>query len=145
MEEKISLTKKDYKNMKENITQNVTDLADKHPEIDFYVFFPPYSIYWWDRVCRAACLERQLDAEKYIIELLLAHENIHVFSFSTEYEIICDLENYKDLIHYSEDINSQMLIWMNEGTHELTQDNYEEYCKEMREFYMNYNYDGLFE
>lgn len=144
-EEIVSITDEDYKNMTENITQNVTNLANEYPEIEFYLFFPPYSIYYWDALYQAGAMERQLDAEKYVIELLLKCENIHLFSFYTEYEMICDLDNYKDTQHYIEDINSRMLVWMSEGTHELTKENYEVYCNQMREFYMNYNYDALFE
>ena len=145
VEKSISISKEDYKNIKENITQNVTELADRNPEIEYYIFFSPYSIYWWDELRRTGKLERQLDAEKYVIELMLLHENIHLFSFSTEYGMICDLNNYKDIAHYSEEINSQMLVWMHEGTHELTEDNYEEYCRQVKEFYMNYDYDSLFD
>ena len=144
--EKVSpITEEDYKNIKENITQNVTDLADRYPEIEYYIFFSPYSIYWWDELWRTGSLERQLDVEKYAIELMISHENIHLFSFSTEYEMICDLNNYKDIAHYSEDINSRILVWMKEGTHELKANNYEDYCRQIREFYMNYDYDSLFE
>lgn len=139
-----SITNENYQNITENITQNVTELAKEHPEIEFYFFFSPYSIYYWDELSRLGTMELYLDAEKYIIELLLKFDNIHLFSFTTEYDMICDLNNYKDSRHYSEDINSQILIWIKEGAHELTKENYEEYCTQMREFYLNYDYDSLF-
>lgn len=142
---KINITDEDYKNITENITQNVTDLANENPQIEFYLFFAPYSIYYWDYMNQVGAVERQLEAEKYVIELLLKCDNIHLFSFFTEYDMICDLDIYKDLRHYREEINSQMLLWMKEGIHELTRDNYEEYCRQMWEFYTNYDYDSLFE
>lgn len=42
-----SLTEKDKQIIRENIKQNVTDLAYKHPETIFYYFFPPYSVAYW--------------------------------------------------------------------------------------------------
>ena len=69
----------------------------------------------------------------------------HLFSFFTEYNMICNLDNYKDILHYGEEINSQVLRWMKEGSHELTRENYEEYCSQMKAFYCNYDYDRLFE
>ena len=90
-------------------------------------------------------LQRQLEAEKYIIELILPHENIHLYSFYTEYDTICDLNNYKDVAHHSGEVNSQILRWIREGKHELTYDNYEDYCRAVWDFYMNYDYDSLFE
>lgn len=142
---KSELSDEEYKNIRGNITQNVTELADAHPEIEFYLFFTPYSIYYWDSLNQAGTLEKQLDAEKYVIELILEHENIHLFSFFTEFDMICDPNNYKDVAHYSEDINSKILVWMSEGKHELNEANYQEYCWQMYEFYTNYDYDSLFE
>ena len=90
-------------------------------------------------------LDRQLEAEKYCIELLLECENIHLFSFFEEYDMICDINNYKDAGHYSGAVNSQILLWMKEGTHQLTKENYLDYCNNIREFYTNYDYDSLYE
>lgn len=90
-------------------------------------------------------MEKQFDAEQYAIELMLSYKNIHLFSFFTEFDMICDLNNYKDYAHYGEEINSQILAWMREGTHELTKGNYKDYCRQVRKFYKNYHYDRLFE
>lgn len=139
------ITEEDYAMIERNIGQNVTELAAQHPKIQFYLFFPPYSIYYWDSLYQSGMLERQLAAEKYTIELLLEYDNVHLFSFFTEYDMVCDLDNYMDNTHYGEDINSQILVWMSEGIHELTKENYLEYCDEMYDFYMNYDYDALFE
>lgn len=145
VEEMLPITEEEYAIMDQNIEQNITRLAAEHPEIDFYIYFSPYSIYYFDYWHRTGQLERQLNAEKFFIEKLLAYENIHVFSFFTEYDTICNLDNYKDIAHHSGAVNSQILVWMKEGKNELTYDNYEEYCKEEWEFYMNFDYDSLFE
>lgn len=143
--EKIPLSENDYKNIQENLMQNVIALAKENPEVDFYLYFSPYSIYFWDKMERSGTLEKYLDAEKYAIELLLQCENIHLFSFQTQTDIICNLDNYKDTIHYSPEINSYILSCMKSGENEITYENYEEYCLKVREFYMNYDYDKLFE
>lgn len=144
-EKEEPFSEEDRKIVEENITKNVTDMAHKYPETDFYLAFTPYSIYFWDQLQREGQLHRQLEAEKYAIELMLKADNIHLFSFYTEYDMICNLNNYKDILHYSEDINSQMLLWMKEGTHELTKENYEDYCSQMKTFYSSFHYDALFE
>lgn len=139
----VEITDQNYAVIRETLNQNVFELAEANPQIEFYLFFPPYSIYWWDRQYRNGTLNRQLDAEKYAIELILQYDNIHLFSFFTEYDMVCNAAIYKDTTHYNEDINSQILIWMSNGTHELTVDNYEAYCAQMREFYTNYDYDSI--
>ena len=129
----------------DNIKQNVIALAKENNQIQFYCFFTPYSIIYWDKLNQGGLLENQLIMEKEAIELLLPYKNIHLFSFFDAFDIITDLDNYKDPGHYSEDINSYILKCMSEGRHELTDDNYEDYCKKVWDFYTTYDYDGLFE
>lgn len=126
------------------VTQNITDLAAAYPDTEFYLFFTPYSIIHWDDLHQTGELERQLIAEKYAIELMLPYKNIHLFSFFGDTDAICDLDNYKDKHHYGEWVNSQILQWMHEGHGELTAENYEEYCRQEREFYTSYDYDAIF-
>lgn len=137
-------TEADRQMVKSNVQQNVVELVEDNPNIEFYLFFPPYSIYMWDAWKQSGDLERQLEAEKLEIELLLEHENVKLFSFFQNYEMICNLDNYKDHTHYSEEINSKILQWMSKGTYQLTKENYLDYCDDVRNFYYNYDYDALF-
>ena len=58
--------------------------------------------------------------------------------------MICNLDNYKDIMHYSEDINSHILEWIKDDEYLLTKENAGEYLKNEKEFYMNYNYESIF-
>ena len=138
------MNEKDRERLRGNLRQNITQLAEQNPQIEFYLFFTPYSIYYWDQINQEGTLRKQLEAEKITIENLLEYDNIHLFSFFDEFEMICNLDNYKDTLHYSESINSQILVWMHNGEHLLTKENYESYCNNEYEFYTNYDYDTLF-
>ena len=138
------VTEADFEMLRENLSQNVTDLAKAHPEIDFYLFLTPYSIYYWDNLNQTGTLKKQLAIEEEAIRLLVEQENIYLFAFSDLFEMICDLDHYKDEIHYSEEINSQILKWMSRKEHLLTKENYREYCGRIYEFYMTYDYEALF-
>lgn len=144
MDEIQKVTESDLKMLRENLTQNVTNLAEAHPEIDFYLFFTPYSIYYWDNLNQTGTLEKQLAIEEEAVRILLEYDNIYLFAFSDLFEMICDLDNYKDEIHYSEDINSQILRWMSQKEHLLTKENYKEYCDRIYEFYTTFDYEALF-
>lgn len=144
-EEMLPITDEDYATIEANIEQNVIALAKEHPEIDFYIYISPYSIYCMDYWNMLGELEKRLLAERHVIELLLPYENIHVFSFNTEYDTICNADNYRDVAHHSGAVNSRILQWMAEGKHELTEDNYEAYCEEEWNYYLNYDYDALYE
>lgn len=143
-EEVLKLTAEDYEILSENLEQNVIKLAEENPQIQFYLFFTPYSIYWWDELKQEGGLQRQLEAEKAAIEMLLEYDNIYLYSFFDDFELVCNLNNYRDIRHYSEGINSQILIWMHQKEHLLTKENYQEYCDKVYEFYTTYDYDSLF-
>lgn len=142
--EETPLSPEDLITIEENIRQNVTDLAEANPDVNFYLYLSPNSIYYWDSLRQNGILERQLEVEKYAVSLMLPYENIRLFSFFEEYEMICNPKNYKDSVHYAKDINSRILVWMKNGTHELTADNYDAYWERIYDFYTNYDYDALF-
>jgi len=129
---------------KDSIEQNILRTVRENPQIEFYYFFTPYSIYYWDSVNQDGTLKSQLLMEKETIEMMLEYDNLHLFSFFDEFEMICDVNNYKDPGHYGEWINSYILQCMRYGQHEITKENYEDYCDNTYNFYTTFNYESLF-
>lgn len=144
-EEMLPFTEEEQLRLRANIEQNVIALARENPQIDFYIYISPYSIYCMDYWNCLGELEKRLLAERQVIEMLLPYENIHVFSFNTAYDVICNADNYRDVAHHREEVNSQILVWMKDGKYEITEANYQEYCEEVWDFYLNYEYDDLFQ
>lgn len=139
-----ALSQEERSRIQKTISKNILYLANKYPQIDFYIFFPPYSIYYFDSISQSGELLRFFEIEKLYIEGMIGCENIHLFSFLNEFEMICNADNYKDITHYSPEINEKILEWMKEGKHRLTKENYEEYCEKVKKFYTGYDYDALF-
>lgn len=71
---------------------------------------------------------------------MLECENIRLYSFNNHWDIITNLENYKDSLHYGEWINTKILHMIHEDIGRLSKDNYEEYIDRERDFYSNYIY-----
>ena len=128
-----------------NIRQNLEQTVKAHPETEFYLYFPPYSVLFWDKQERMGVLELQLEAEREVIEMLLPYENVHLFSFLDDFELSEDFSHFKDYIHHDPQINSHILQCMARGEHQLTADNYQDYCERMLEHYGSYDFDALFE
>jgi len=126
-----------------NITQNVTDLADKYPKTEFYYFLAPYSILWYKDEVASGQIGKDIEAEKAAIELMLKQPNIKLFGFSTDTDIIMDMNNYKDMDHFASWINSYILRCMKDNTHRITSDNYEEYLTKEFELVSNFKYSEL--
>jgi hypothetical protein len=139
-----TLSEEERVQIRENLEQNIISLAVEHPDTEFYTFFPPYSIVCWDERSQQGILMEELERQQYAMELLMDYPNIHVFSFNDCFDIICNLDNYMDQVHYSEEINEKILVWMKEGEHEITTENLEQYLQTVEEFYTTYPYDDLF-
>ena len=90
-------------------------------------------------------LERYCEAEKLQAELLLPYENVRLYTFADQYETITDLDQYMDIFHYGSAVSDRIIDWIHEGTGLLTADNYKDKIDSVKEYYMNYNYDKVFE
>lgn len=141
---KQSLSKGDLEIIDENIEKNVTRLAKIYPNVKFIYFITPYSIIYWDERNQKQEIEKQILIEKYMIEKILEVPNIELYSFFNNYEMITNLDNYKDIGHYTGDINDQILIWIKEQKFKITKENYQKYIEDNLNFYSSYNYDNFF-
>ena len=121
--------------IEENVTKNFLDLAQENPQTEFYFFFPPYSIYFWEALADTKQLNMQIHAEQIATELLVQADNVHLFGFADRTEIVKDLNNYTDALHYSAEINSEILKMISNGEGEITKDNYQEYYQTIKALY----------
>ncbi|MFI3201664.1 MAG: hypothetical protein R3Y54_09100 [Eubacteriales bacterium] len=140
-----SLTEERKQIIYDNVEQNVLAIAKENPQIEFYYFYPPYSIAHFDYGNQLNKLEERIEIMEYATSLIVEIDNIKLYSFFHEYDLITNLDRYRDIVHYDGDVNSYLLECMQEGSGLITLDNYEEYFEEIREFYGNYDYEGIFE
>ena len=138
------LTEKEKEIIRANVTQNFIDVPAKHPETQFYYFFPPYSAVYWGQLYESGELNRCFEAEKIAVDLMLQLDNVHVFAFNTNFDVTCNLENYMDQVHYGAWINAQMLRWMKQGEFEFDKSNAAELVQKALDFYSHYDYNSLF-
>lgn len=138
------LTAADVEMVTGNIQQNFVDLANQYPDTTFYIFYTPYSICWWDFMNQEGMINYYFEAELITTEMLLECQNVKLYNFYDKYDIITDLDNYRDKEHYASHINSMILKWMAAGEGLVTKQNYRERYDQERQFYLNYDYDKIF-
>ena len=138
------LTETDAERMRSVFGDTLLLLAKEYPNIQFYCYFPPYSILDWDNTYRTGLLEQQLLGHKLLSEILLEADNIRLFSFVSDYETVTDLNNYRDIVHHNSQINTQILQSMKAGEYRLTKENYRQYWQEVGAFYRSHNYEAYF-
>ena len=118
-------TSDEISTLKDNVQQNIIEVAKQNPEIEFYYFIPPYSVAWWGDTYFNGGLKRQLELDKITIEEILNNSNIKLFMFDDMEFISMNLDNYKDTGHYGEWINTDLLTHMKNNIGRVTLDNYE--------------------
>ena len=138
------ITEEEILRVKNNITENIVNLANAYPETEFLLFYTPYSALYWEDLYRRGMLEKQLEMEAIATELMLECENIKLFSFAGETNITGDINQYRDKEHYIAPINELILEWISSGHGLLTKENYQELIQWEKEYYQNYDYDSLY-
>ena len=87
---------------------------------------------------------RQFEAEQIATEMLLDCPNVKLYNFNDKYDIICNLDNYRDREHYSAEINSKILQWIMNEEGLVTWNNYKDRLDAEKEFYLHYDYEDIF-
>lgn len=143
METELTMEEKEM--VKENIITNIVTLAENHPDTKFILFYTPYSILYWDDLYRRGTLEKQLQIEELVSSLLLECENVEIYNFFDKTDIICNLDYYRDVLHYVNDVNEMIMDWVYQGEGRVTRENYADIIQWERQFFMNYDYDSIYQ
>lgn len=126
----------------------VQENIEAHPETEFIIFFPPYSLLWWDSAYCNGFTDSYLYIQSRVIETLLTYDNVELYYFQQDREVVSNLDNYMDMVHYSEQINYRMYQSMVSQSNMLTIDNYKDVLEDMCLFVKEisneliYNYYG---
>lgn len=136
-------TEENRSNLTTMLQSTALTLAEAYPDTEFLYYFPPYSILNWDANNRQGTLEQHVEAFRLASELLLEAENIRLFSFYTDYKTITNLDNYRDTVHHSNEINSLLLQRFAAGEYELTKENCQAHWDEVLDYYSSYDYEAL--
>ncbi|WP_345992907.1 hypothetical protein [Sulfurimonas sp. HSL-1716] len=95
--------------MKNNFDHNIKPLIEKHPNVNFTLLFPPYSILAYKTYEERGQLQNLIKFKRYIVSTLLTYQNVKIYDFQNADEISHDLHNYYDLYHYNKDISRIIL------------------------------------
>lgn len=131
-------------NIRANMDANICPYIEANPDTEFYVFYPPYSILYWNDVLQEKQLEAVLREYEYISERLFAYDNVRVFFFPNQEWIICDLDRYADYSHYHPDINRYMAECFADGECVVTEANLKEELEKMKKIVEEYDFEELF-
>lgn len=122
---------------------NILSLVREHSDTEFVFFMAPFSVLYWDREVRNGTFEATMDSVRYALEQLVEYENVEIYFYQGEEEIITNLDNYKDYSHYGGWINNLLTQYIAEGKNLVTEDNCEQYIEELKEIVYSFDFNAL--
>ena len=134
----VQSEEKDFTDDKATIAANIALITEEiasHPDTLYTVFFPPYSLLMWDDTCRQGELSEYCYMLDEALRTLLSYDNVEIYYFQTDTDIVCNLDLYMDKVHYSPDINQYMLTCMAQGdeSYRVDKDNRQDVVLSLRQ------------
>ena len=126
------------------VTDSLVEQIRSNPDINFYIYVPPYSVLFWDDVVLRGNATATICVQEREFRKLLECDNVRLFYYQDDEDIITDLSNYRDYSHYKIDVNRYMYESMRDGTHKLDLENYYDTLLAMYEFISTYDYEQCF-
>lgn len=124
--------KQTFRYLKNNFDVNFFSIIKNNPQINFKIFFPPYSILAFKTFEERKLTNDILEFKEYIYNSLLSYDNVKIYDFQSEKNIIYDLNNYKDLYHYHERINTWLLQQIKVNNYLVKKENINEYLDSLK-------------
>lgn len=105
--------------MVKNFEHDAVDIIANHPDVEFDIYFPPYSILQWVamRDASPSTLKIVYDFSAYAAQRLAEYPNVRLHDFRAVSEVTHNLGNYADVIHHSPDVDLKLLSWLAAGTY----------------------------
>lgn len=116
---------------------------EEHPNTQFIIWFPPYSILYWDKMTREGTADAILTAVEYAAGRLLEYDNVSLHSLMYCMPMT-NLNYYTDHVHCSGDVTAWAAQALMNGEFRWTREDYRTQLAELRQFVKSYDYEILF-
>jgi hypothetical protein len=112
---------------------NLLPLITAHPETEFDLVWPPYSILVWLDFARRAQVEATLKFKRYVFEATQPLSNVVLIDLQSERSITHDLQRYYDIYHFDPGVNEWLVDAACHGRNRVAADNIDEFERQLRE------------
>ena len=105
--------------------ENISPLILEQSNTQFILFFPPYSVYHHavTKELEPNIYNQYLDVVKSLVAEVSQYPNADIYWFQDE-GFSNDIENYKDLTHYHQNISNLLLRNISQGRSKMTNENH---------------------
>jgi hypothetical protein len=125
--------------------RDAVPLIQRHPDVAFDIYLPPYSILQWMalRETSPETLKSLYAFSAYLCRRLMDFPNVRLFDFRSLRDVTHDLNNYSDVIHHSPSIDLKVLEWLAHGKYRVGRANPTEYLDQLEAQVEAYQIDSV--
>ena len=134
----------DLEQMKRSFDRNLLPLLAAHPETEFDVVWPPYSIVVWGDYVQRRQLDVTLAFKRFVFAATRDLPNVRIVDLQPVAAITHDLDNYTDLYHFSPSVNEWLITAACSDAHRVRADNVDALDRQMRDQARAFDPAGLF-
>jgi len=98
-----------FEGMRASFEHNVLPLLRAHPETEFDLVWPPYSILVWLDFAQRDQLAITFQFKRYVAGAAATLPNVHVVDLQAERAVTHDLERYDDIYHFDPAVNEWLV------------------------------------
>lgn len=110
--------------MKERFEEHLRIYIQERPDIEWFIYFPPYSIFEFIKYRDGGHWEAILQFKRFVIETLLQQPNVKLYDFQPEESWIMNLDEYMDVRHHSHKFNHAIISSIYNNEYLVTEENY---------------------
>src|SRR6266542_3434265 len=118
--------------MRASFEHNLLPLFQSHPETEFDLVWPPYSILVWVDFAQRDQVQVSLEFKRYVFEKTRELDNVRVFDLQSEAVITHDLDKYDDIYHFDPTINELLIEWTCKGRNRVDGTSVTEFERRLR-------------
>ena len=109
----------DLAQMQVSFERNLLPLFEAHPETEFDIVWPPYSIVVWGDYVQRDQLDATLGFKRFVFAATRAFPNVRIVDLQPVSAVTHDLDNYTDLYHFSPAIDEWLITEACAGGHRV--------------------------
>ena len=128
----------------DELLNNLIPYIENNPDVEFNFYAAPYSILFWDDCLLEGNLTAEICGLEKLYNRLLDYDNVRIFYFQNDYELITDLDHYRDYSHFDKATSYYLYECMRDGNYEVTKATYYDTLLDMYNFALEYDYESCF-
>jgi hypothetical protein len=115
-------TPRTLEGMRASFDTNLLPLLRAYPDVRFSLVFLPYSALVWEDLRQRNQVEVSLAFKRTAFEAVRDLPNVALYDFQARLDWVTNLDNYKDIYHFSPRISREMMESVASGADRLTLD-----------------------